>query len=59
MDQRIDFLIKYGIHNFVKHTQKNNTNYFSIKKTTHHKMAQHAEKLIFGIFGDTAKVRYE
>ncbi len=57
MNQEQEFLIKYGIHNFVSYQRLQNTPVFSIRKSVRHKMVSHAQKLIQGAFGELAEIK--
>ncbi|MDV7341327.1 hypothetical protein RYZ26_17085 [Terasakiella sp. A23] len=59
MTQTQEFLIRYGIHNFVSCQNTGPTPVFSIKSSVHHKMARHAKKLIKGAYGDATDIRFE
>jgi hypothetical protein len=57
MNQQQDFLIRYGIHNFVSYHAQGTTPAFLINKTAHHKMVRHAQELIQGTYGEAAQIR--
>jgi len=59
MTQTQEFLIKSGIHNFVSYQNTGTAPIFSIKSSTHHKMARHAQMLIKNAFGDATDIRFE
>jgi len=51
MIQGQDFLIRYGLHNFVTYHQKGSSPSFSIKTSETTKMVRHARNLIQGAYG--------
>ncbi len=50
------FLITYGLHNFVGHSQKNNKHVFFIGSSESRKMICHAENLITRCFNEAADI---
>lgn len=57
MIQEQDFLIRYGLHNFVTFHQKGNLPSFSIKITETTKMVRHAQNLIRETYGEMTDIR--
>ncbi|SCA56609.1 hypothetical protein MTBPR1_260004 [Candidatus Terasakiella magnetica] len=58
MIQGNDFLIRYGIHNFVTYRKQGSNASFSIKKSEPTKMVHHAQDLIRGAFGETVSISF-
>ncbi len=52
-----NFLITYGLQNFVTHTQKSKRHVFVIKGGESQKMVGHAVKLIKESFSDSANIQ--
>jgi hypothetical protein len=52
-----DFLVTYGLHNFVSHTKTNNRHVFFIMGSESRKMICHAERLIAGCFNENAETQ--
>jgi len=52
-----DFLVKYGIHNFVSCAEKAGKQTFFIRKSERDSMIKHAKSLITGAYGDTTDIR--
>jgi len=52
-----DFLITYGLHNFVTHKHKSGEHSFFINRKERQKMISHAKALIEGTFGKTADIQ--
>ena len=52
-----NFLITYGLHNFVTHTQQKKKHTFFIRHKEGQKMAAHAMDLIKGNFGETTDIQ--
>ena len=52
-----NFLITYGLHNYVTHTRKKKKHTFFIGHKEGQKMADHAMRLIKGNFGDSADIQ--
>jgi len=57
MNKEQNFLITYGLHNFVTHTQKSGKHAFFIKSQESQNMISHAKALIEGSFGDAADIQ--
>jgi len=53
-----DFLIKYGIHNFVTVKTQGNSPIFLIERTMNPKMISHAQNLIQGAYGTKTKIKH-
>ncbi|MCW8915436.1 MAG: hypothetical protein OQK24_06220 [Magnetovibrio sp.] len=56
MDTEHNFLITYGLHNFVTHTQRAGKHIFTIRTMESQKMISHARSLIAGNYR-TADIR--
>jgi|GEM_PF-502414 hypothetical protein len=52
-----NFLVRYGLHNFVTYTLERGKHVFSIKGTEGMNMIKHAQTLIEGSFGQSASIR--
>lgn len=52
-----NFLVIYGLHNFVTYTLERGKHVFFIKRTEGMNMIRHAKALIEGSFGDTVNIR--
>lgn len=52
-----NFLITYGLHNFVSCAQANGKRVFTIKGQTNPKMIRHAKHLIAGNYGPGADIQ--
>lgn len=52
-----DFLVKYGIHNFVSVKHQDNALVFLIERTMNPKMISHAQNLILGAYGTKTKIQ--
>ena len=52
-----DFLVKYGIHNFVTCAEKAGKQTFFIRKTERDSMIKHARNLITGAYGEATDIR--
>ena len=57
MNNDHNFLITYGLHNFVTHTIRNGKHTFTIRAQQGQKMIRHATALIDGCYGATATVQ--
>ena len=57
MSNEHDFLITYGLHNFVTHAQSEGTHIFTIRCTESQKLISHAKSLIAGSYGDAADIQ--
>jgi len=57
MSAHQNFLIKYGIHNFVRVSHRNGEPQFLINKTEKATMINHAKYLIHNWYGDATDVR--
>lgn len=57
MSKHQTFLVKYGIHNFVRVSQRNGHPTFIINKTEKAGMIDHAKYLIHNWYGDATDVR--
>jgi len=57
MSKEQNFLVTYGLHNFVTYTCENGKPAFRIKSQEGQKMIHHAKALISGCFGDAADVQ--
>lgn len=51
-----NFLITYGLHNFVSHIQENNKHVFLIMGSESQKMICHAENLITRCFNEAVDI---
>lgn len=52
-----NFLVIYGLHNFVTHTLERGKHVFSIEGKEGLNMANHAKNLIESSFGNSARIR--
>jgi hypothetical protein len=52
-----EFLIRYGLHNFVTYAQLGSENAFVIQGVESPKMIRHAMSLIKGSFGRSANIK--
>ena len=57
MSNEQNFLITYGLHNFVTHAQSQGKNIFTIRCTESQKMISHAKSLIAGSYGKAADIQ--
>ena len=57
MSREQNFLVTYGLHNFVTYTSKHGKHAFSIKSKESQNMISHAKALIEGSFGKTADIQ--
>jgi hypothetical protein len=57
MSNEQNFLITYGLHNFVTHALTKGKHVFSIGGVESHKMISHAKNLITESFGETADIQ--
>ena len=57
MNNPQNFLITYGLHNFVTHAQGKKKHVFFVGNKEGQKMANHAMNLIRGSFGDSADIQ--
>lgn len=57
MSKEQNFLVKYGLHNFVTWSQTQNHHTFIIKNLKNQDLVSHAQYLIKESFGDTADIR--
>lgn len=57
MSNRHNFLITYGLHNFVTHVRDGGTHTFIIRGMESQKMINHAKSLIMGSYGVSTKVK--
>ena len=57
MSKEQEFLIKYGIHNFVKCEQMGTNVMFKISKNQRETMIDHAKKLIQSGYGQNIEIR--
>jgi len=56
MSREQNFLVSYGLHNFVTYTPKRGAHSFFIKGSERQKMIRHAKSLIEGTYGKTAEI---
>lgn len=56
MNNDHNFLITYGLHNFVTHAIRDNKPTFTIRAQQGQKMIRHAKALIDGFYGASATV---
>lgn len=59
MTKHSDFLIRYGIHHFVRYQTHEEGHRFAINRNAHQKMAAHARMLIQQNFGEQAFITVE
>ena len=57
MSNEHNFLITYGLHNFVTHAQSKGRHIFTIHGMESRKMISHAKSLIAGSYGKTADIQ--
>lgn len=57
MSNAQNFLITYGLHNFVRHSRTNSGHVFFIEGMESQKMISHAKNLITGCFGEAADIQ--
>ena len=57
MSREQNFLVTYGLHNFVTYTLKRGEHSFFIKSKESQNMISHAKALIEGRFGKTADIQ--
>ena len=57
MNNPQNFLITYGLHNFVTHAQEKKKHTFFIKNKEGQKMTGHAINLIKGNFGEATDIQ--
>ena len=51
------FLITYGLHNYVFHTNTNGKQTFTIRSMENQKMISHAKSLISGMYGMSTQIQ--
>jgi hypothetical protein len=51
------FLVTYGLHNFVTHTQSEGKHIFTIRGMESQKLINHAKSLIAGSYGNAAHIQ--
>ena len=59
MNKEQNFLVRYGLHNFVTVAQSGDHHVFAIRQTEGRKMIGHAEHLIKESFGEMTEVRVD
>lgn len=52
-----NFLVRYGLHNFVTSAMEGGQTVFTIRRAAGRKMVGHARDLIADAFGQTAAIR--
>ncbi len=57
MNNEHEFLVTYGLHNFVTHAQSEGKHIFTICGTESQKLISHAKSLIAGSYGNTAHIQ--
>lgn len=57
MSHEQNFLITYGLHNFVTHAQSEGKHTFTICGMETQKLISHAESLIAGRYGNAAHIQ--
>ena len=57
MNTEQNFLVRYGLHNFVTCAERDGKNTFSIKPGSSPSLMRHAEFLIKETFGDVMEVQ--
>ena len=57
MSREQDFLVTYGLHNFVTYSLKRGEHFFCIKGKESQHMIRHAKALIEGSFGKSADIQ--
>jgi len=57
MSREQNFLVTYGLHNFVTYTQQRGKHAFFIESQEGQNMIRHATALIEGSFGETADIQ--
>ena len=57
MSNEHDFLITYGLHNFVTHAQNEGKHVFTIRGIKSQKLISHAKSLITGHYGNSVQIQ--
>lgn len=57
MSREQNFLVTYGLHNFVTYAQRQGRHAFVIKRQEGQNMIRHAKAIILSSFGDSADIR--
>jgi len=57
MNNENTFLITYGLHNFVTHTQSDEKHIFTIRGLESQKLISHAKSIIAGRYGNAANIQ--
>ncbi len=57
MSNEHEFLVPYGLHNFVIHTQSEGKHIFTIRGMESQKLISHAKSLIAGSYGNAAQIQ--
>jgi hypothetical protein len=57
MNNEQNFLVVYGLHNFVSHARAAGKSAFLIRRQESRVMIDHAKSLIKGSFGETAAIQ--
>ncbi len=57
MSREQNFLVTYGLHNFVTYAPKRGAHSFVIKGSERQKMIRHARSLIEGTFGKSVDIQ--
>lgn len=57
MSNEHNFLVTYGLHNFVTHAQHKGRHVFRIQGRENQKLVRHAKSLIAGSYGNAADIQ--
>ena len=57
MSNEHNFLITYGLHNFVTHAQSEGKHIFTIHRLESQKLIRHAKSIIAGSYGNAADIQ--
>ncbi len=57
MSNEHEFLVTYGLHNFVTHAQSEGKHIFTIRGMVGQKLISHAKSLIAGTYGNAPHIQ--
>ncbi len=57
MSNEQNFLVTYGLHNFVTHAQSEGKHIFTIRGMESQKLIRHAKSIIAGSYGNAADIQ--
>jgi hypothetical protein len=57
MNNDHNFLVTYGLHNFVTHAKREGKHVFTIRALENQKLIRHARALIDGCYGQAAAIQ--